>query len=219
MPDGTQSCKRCGGTVLVPVQTPPQQRPRSQGQNPNEQGRGNVPTGQRPQRTPMRRPNHYNSGQPANNAQMGNHGFNQPTDDFFGDGFEEFDQAINQNVGAQQFNNQSVNNTNGANANQQMNNVAHGQSISNTKAKQASKDGSSNMEWLIMMVCMLVPVVNIWYIVTNLSKRSTAPDYKKNYIKAYLIYFVVMSILSFVITALFSDSISYWIASTFMTNG
>lgn len=237
-PDGTQTCTRCGGTVLKPVQpAQPVQHGQMQGQM---QGHGQVrpqrpqrPQGVRPQRPQMNQQNMQNgavqrpqmnrpqrpNGQSMNqnqwaqgNMQQGQ-GFMHDDSDFFGEGFEEFNDFNNQ-PNAQSMQNRQPN--------MQMMPVQHvqqGQQVIDSQtdvksvAKHQSSDGSSITDWLIMLVCMLIPLVNVWYMFTTLSKKSTAPDYKKNYIKAYLIYFVVMSVLSIVITALFGDSIAYWLAS------
>lgn len=230
LPDGTQTCSRCGGTVLTPIQVQPQQSSQGQGQMNNggqqrarPQGRrpqgqavnnrrpvgNNQQAGQRPQRP--QRPMFNGQDQPVTTNQQFNQ--NQPVnDDFFGEGFEDFnndfDQQLNQQANQQ---NQQVG---------QQNNQMSQQNKNNTnkkfKIQQPSKDGSSIVDWLIMMVFLLIPILNIWCIFKTLSKNSTAPDYKKNYIKAFLIYFIVMSVLSFIITSVFSDSIAYWIASTFL---
>ena len=213
LPDGVEVCSRCGGTVLTQIQQPqrPQGQPvqgqRPQGQTQRQQGQ--PVQGQRPQRPAQRPQNPTGSRQPVKNSQINNHGTSSEvvqniSDDFFDD---EFNGAIDNNAGTT-----GIDNTQQSNNGQTQNNQKKG------KVKKPSSDGSSITDWLITMICLLVPCLNIWYIFKTLSKNSQSPDYKKTYIKAFLIYFVTMSILSVIVTMLFGDSIAYWIASTFLVN-
>lgn len=199
LPDGTQTCSRCGGTVLTPIQPQPQQRARPQGHtvNGNRPNGNRQQVGQRPQRPqrPQSQMTNGHSNQLNQNQQIGEEFLEGGFDDFNSGAGQQFNQPINQQ------NQQGIQPGNKNNTNKK------------PKILQTSRDGSSVIDWLIMMVCLLIPCLNIWYIFKTLSKNSIAPDYKKNYIKAFLIYFVVMSILSFIITAVFGNSIAYWLAS------
>jgi hypothetical protein len=77
-------------------------------------------------------------------------------------------------------------NGNGNNANGQMGNIPQ-------------PDNSSIVSWLITLVLMVIPIVNIVYIIKTLLDK-TAPAYKKNYIKAFIIYFVIATVLSLILT-------------------
>lgn len=249
LPDGTERCTRCGGTVLTPIQSPPQHQQNQQavarnGNQPRQVQGYQAPRpnpGQRPQRPNMQQRQHGQQGaqRPVNNGQnMQNTRQNvqgqqtqlnmhrqtmyqqQPinnNDTYFGDGFDTnfedgFDEntnMFNSDVGQQVQQNQQLQQNQHGQKNQKQNPKV-------SKIKQQSKDGSSMVDWIITMVLLLIPIVNIIYIVKVLSKKSTEPDYKKNYIKAFLIYFIVMSVLSFIVTAAFSDSIAYWIAATLL---
>lgn len=56
-------------------------------------------------------------------------------------------------------------------------------------------------DWIKTLLIMLIPIVNI--VVAVLGMRSSSnPDYKRNYYKAFLIYYVVAFILSALVTFL-----------------
>ena len=56
------------------------------------------------------------------------------------------------------------------------------------------------LQWIITMLLMMIPIVNIVYIVITLRDR-TANLSKKNYIKAYLIWYLVSLVLVIVLVA------------------
>ena len=63
---------------------------------------------------------------------------------------------------------------------------------------------SENMsvgDWIKTLLIMLVPIVNIIVAVLGIRNNSN-PDYKKNYYKAFLIYYIVAIVLSALVTFL-----------------
>lgn len=56
-------------------------------------------------------------------------------------------------------------------------------------------------DWIKTLLIMLVPIVNIIVAVLGI-RNSSNPDYKKNYYKAFLIYYVVAFVLSALVTFL-----------------
>lgn len=63
---------------------------------------------------------------------------------------------------------------------------------------------SENMsvgDWIKTLLIMLVPIVNIIVAVLGI-KNNSNPDYKKNYYKAFLIYYIVAFVLSALVTFL-----------------
>lgn len=245
LPDDAQSCTRCGGTVLIPAQAQSQQQANNVNTGSGQQGANNQ-NNQRRQRPQASRPQssrpsmnqgtqsqkvtrhnqqNGNIGQQGQARQAPNQNRTMPNrqnangqrpqsrqniqyqDDFIGDEFYGSSDVDQFDTETQMQNQQGM----------QMQNQNPPSQANNKKNKVPSKDGSSLVDWLITMVCLLIPVINIWYIVKSLSKNSNTPDYKKNYIKAFLIYFVVMSVISFAITALCGDYISYWIAENLLT--
>lgn len=56
-------------------------------------------------------------------------------------------------------------------------------------------------DWIKTLLIMLIPIVNIIVAVLGI-RNSSNPDYKKNYYKAFLIYYVVAFILSALVTFL-----------------
>lgn len=67
-----------------------------------------------------------------------------------------------------------------------------------------SSVASENMsvgDWIKTLLIMLVPIVNIIVAVLGI-RNSSNPDYKKNYYKAFLIYYIVAFVLSALVTFL-----------------
>ena len=56
-------------------------------------------------------------------------------------------------------------------------------------------------DWIKTLLIMLVPIVNIIVAVLGI-RNSSNPDYKKNYYKAFLIYYIVAFVLSALVTFL-----------------
>ena len=54
-------------------------------------------------------------------------------------------------------------------------------------------------EWIITFILTIIPVFNIIYIIKNI-KDTNNPIYKRNYFKAYGLYFIVASIISTIIS-------------------
>ena len=71
---------------------------------------------------------------------------------------------------------------------------------------QPSPDGSSVLNWLVTFILLIIPLVNVGYMIKVIVDK-TAPAYKKNYMKAFLIYAVVMCIISTVVAITLGDKI------------
>lgn len=78
--------------------------------------------------------------------------------------------------------------------------------IKQRKQKMPSQDGSSVLDWILVLIQLIIPLWNIIYIIKTITGK-TVPDYKKNYMKAFLIYFVVMAAISSVVAITLGDKI------------
>lgn len=77
------------------------------------------------------------------------------------------------------------------------------QNNTNQQMPQVSADGSSVKDWVLTLIFLIIPIYNIVYII-KVIKSPTETMYKKNYIKAFLIYFAASCIISLIITLLLS---------------
>ena len=78
--------------------------------------------------------------------------------------------------------------------------------IKQPKQKMPSQDGSSVLDWILVLIQLIIPLWNIIYIIRTITGK-TVPDYKKNYMKAFLIYFIVMAAISSVVAITLGDKI------------
>lgn len=78
--------------------------------------------------------------------------------------------------------------------------------IRQPKQKMSSQDGSSVLDWILVLIQLIIPLWNILFIIKTITGK-TVPDYKKNYMKAFLIYFVVMAVISSVVAITLGDKI------------
>lgn len=86
-------------------------------------------------------------------------------------------------------------------AQQMAQNSAVGQQLQNT-GNGTVEDTSTVVGWILIMVQMLVPIWNIIFSLKTIKDSTgTVPNWKKNYIKAYWIYFIACSVLSGVAAA------------------
>lgn len=76
----------------------------------------------------------------------------------------------------------------------------HGWYVTDKVDKQNSGD-MTVIDWIKTLLIMLIPVVNIIVAILGI-KNTSNPDYKKNYFKAFLIYYVVSITISILITLL-----------------
>ena len=67
-------------------------------------------------------------------------------------------------------------------------------------------DGSSISDWLLTFLFLIIPIWNIIFMILKLKKPDT-PEFKKNFIKALLIYSVAMCALSTAIALTLGDKI------------
>lgn len=73
----------------------------------------------------------------------------------------------------------------------------------NQQMTQINSDGSSVKDWILTLIFLIIPIYNIVYII-KVTKSPTEVMYKKNYIKAFLIYFAASCVISLIITLLLS---------------
>lgn len=68
----------------------------------------------------------------------------------------------------------------------------------NNANSNISSDGSVK-DWLITLILLIVPILNIFIAVSNMNNIKNS-EYKKNFYKAYLIYYIAALILSIAIS-------------------
>ena len=67
-------------------------------------------------------------------------------------------------------------------------------------------DNSSVKDWLLTLIFLIIPVYNIIFIIKSL-KNTETPAYKRNYLKAFIIYFGVAFTISMIISIAFTSVI------------
>lgn len=208
LPDDAEVCTRCGGTMLT-KKTP---RPVQNGQRPaGNNGQRPVQGGQRPTQ---------NSHRPAGNSQRPAQGGQRPTQNSQrptgNSGQSPNGQKQTRNSGQRPpLNNVNEIVTDDLVLNDDLTNTEQTEN-KGKKKKERKKNGSkqSNIgngtikEWLLTLLQMIVPIWNIVFIIRTLINKDV-PDFKKNYIKAFLIYFVAMTVISIVVTMLVGEEIAY----------
>lgn len=87
------------------------------------------------------------------------------------------------------------------NISNQQNNVISQQNINNQEQQFIDdiQPTTSVKEWIITMLMLLIPIWNIFYILKNI-KNVNIPDYKRNYLKAFAIYYIAVMVISVAIT-------------------
>lgn len=221
--DAEQFCSRCGGTQFKVPQTTQQNRPvrpqmhqaqqqmnqDQQQMNMNQQQNGmwQQPMNQNTQQMNM---NQQRPVRPQLNKSMNNMGMNNQA------------QFNNQQMQQMQMNQQQMN------MNQQMQGQQNNQfqelppkkklfmskgerqaaklnkqNNPNQQMTQVNNDGSSVKDWILTLIFLIIPIYNIVYII-KVIKSPTEAMYKKNYIKAFLIYFAASCVISLIVTLLLS---------------
>lgn len=205
--DDEQFCNRCGGVNFM--QPNNNQRPQGQqmqGQRQMQQGQRPQMQGQRPTQQMGQRPNQNINMQRTQGQQM--------------QGQRQMQQRPQgnpmQNMNNQQIQSQQMYNANMENFVEEdifSENIDEGNITQNNGKKTkipkeniASADGSSVKDWILTLVFMIIPVWNILYIVKTLKSPET-PDFKRNYLKAFLIYFAVAFGISLIFSMMFASAI------------
>lgn len=90
--------------------------------------------------------------------------------------------------------------------NQGMPDTNYNQGMNNGNMPNAGYDNATMVNWLITLLILMVPIVNIvWLIKTILSK--TESNYKKTFAQAYLVYTVAAAILSIILTVVVANTV------------
>lgn len=219
--DNEQFCTRCGGTNFraaanQPQQVRPnnmQQRPMNNGmqQRPMNNGMNNVQ--QRPMqntqqgqqvRPQVNRPNQPNRNN-MQNINMQNNGIsstqqNNQYNDTPVLKLRKMSRKEKQSKEMELMYAKKAANERGEYFDDEMFKQQHGWYEDGSAPSVASGDMSVG-DWIKTLLIMLVPIVNIIVAVLGI-RNSSNPDYKKNYYKAFLIYYVVAFVLSALVTFL-----------------
>lgn len=216
--DNEQFCTRCGGTNFraaanQPQQVRPnnmQQRPMNNGmqQRPMNNGMNNIQ--QRPMqntqqgqqvRPQVNRPNQPN----RNNINVQNTGVsNTQQNSQFTDTpvlkLRKMSRKEKQSKEMELMYAKKAANERGEYFDDEMFKRQHGWYEDGSAPSVASGDMSVG-DWIKTLLIMLVPIVNIIVAVLGI-RNSSNPDYKKNYYKAFLIYYIAAFVLSALVTFL-----------------
>ena len=219
--DNEQFCTRCGGTNFraaanQPQQVRPnnmQQRPMNNGmqQRPMNNGMSNVQ--QRPMqntqqgqqvRPQVNRPNQPNRNN-MQNINMQNTGIsstqqNNQYNDTPVLKLRKMSRKEKQSKEMELMYAKKAANERGEYFDDEMFKQQHGWYEDGSAPSVASGDMSVG-DWIKTLLIMLVPIVNIIVAVLGI-RNSSNPDYKKNYYKAFLIYYIVAFVLSALVTFL-----------------
>lgn len=218
--DNEQFCTRCGGTNFraaanQPQQVRPnnmQQRPMNNGmqQRPMNNGRNNVQ--QRPMqntqqgqqvRPQVNRPNQPNRNNMQNNMQNTGVSPTQQNNQFTDTPvlkLRKMSRKEKQSKEMELMYAKKAASERGEYFDDEMFKQQHGWYEDGSAPSVASGDMSVG-DWIKTLLIMLVPIVNIIVAVLGI-RNSSNPDYKKNYYKAFLIYYVVAFVLSALVTFL-----------------
>lgn len=221
--DNEQFCTRCGGTNfrVVPNQSQQvrpnniQQRPMNNGmqqQRPmNNNGMNNVQ--QRPVqntqqgqqvRPQVNRPNQPNKNNMQNNTMQNTGASTTQQNNQFTDTpvlkLRKMSKKEKQSKEMELMYAKKAANEHGEYFDDEMFKQQHGWYEDGSTSNVTSGDMSVG-DWIKTLLIMLIPIVNIIVAVLGI-RNSSNPDYKKNYYKAFLIYYVVAFILSALVTFL-----------------
>lgn len=221
--DNEQFCTRCGGTNfrVVPNQSQQvrpnniQQRPMNNGmqqQRPmNNNGMNNVQ--QRPMQNTQQgqqvkpqvnRPNQPNKNNMQNNTMQNTGASTTQQNNQFTDTpvlkLRKMSKKEKQSKEMELMYAKKAANEHGEYFDDEMFKQQHGWYEDGSTSNVTSGDMSVG-DWIKTLLIMLIPIVNIIVAVLGI-RNSSNPDYKKNYYKAFLIYYVVAFILSALVTFL-----------------
>lgn len=221
--DNEQFCTRCGGTNfrVVPNQSQQvrpnniQQRPMNNGmqqQRPmNNNGMNNVQ--QRPMqntqqgqqvRPQVNRPNQPNKNNMQNNTMQNTGASTTQQNNQFTDTpvlkLRKMSKKEKQSKEMELMYAKKAANEHGEYFDDEMFKQQHGWYEDGSTSNVTSGDMSVG-DWIKTLLIMLIPIVNIIVAVLGI-RNSSNPDYKKNYYKAFLIYYIVAIVLSALVTFL-----------------